>query len=109
MTDQAALTESQQAFMRSLSELNDGDHWRLFVNAGFTMADALHLQTVGLIEIGTQMGMPAARLAGQGPSDEEIAKRMEQTFEVTGDKWFKLAANALRREPRSLGEEVDEK
>jgi hypothetical protein len=56
------LTADQEQFLARLRELDSNEGWLLFINAGFSMADALALQRMELIETSRQMGMPAARL-----------------------------------------------
>ena len=62
VVDEIELTESQQSFLASLRELEGGDHWLCFVNAGFTMEDAKRLHELRLIDARSQLGMPTARL-----------------------------------------------
>lgn len=62
MSDLEELTTTQAEFMERLRELDEGDSWLLFVNAGFTMEDAKALFDKGMIDTSRQMGMPAARL-----------------------------------------------
>ena len=79
LVDAQGLTPGQAEFIAHLREVGrDPEAWLLFVNAGFSVPDALELQKKGLIETSMQMGMPAARLntwiehdSEQCPVDDE--------------------------------------
>lgn len=58
------LTTSQAELLACLQEYaaEKPETWFLFVNGGFTVADAKALYDRGMIEAAQQMGMPAARM-----------------------------------------------
>lgn len=72
------LTPGESALLHALRQMENWDHWLLFVNAGFTMDDAKGLQELGLIETSRQLGMPAARLFAVTRMRDATSERREE-------------------------------
>ena len=56
------LTKDEADLLARLTSMDDWNEWLLFVNAGFKTEAARGLKDRGIIEVGSVMGMSAARL-----------------------------------------------